>query len=575
MNPSTLLIIGVFVAVAILLIVITFVVMKKNRENSIQKEVEELDKEKNLIASTPVLSELSKVESIVKNDKMEEKYKRWQERFENIKVDKLTKIDDMLIDLDLSVSSKDYKNARMKMAKTELEIYKAKEAADRLMNDIKEITVSEEKYRGIIIKLKTKYRSLSKEFQDHKLDYDEIAPVIDLQFENIEKRFLDFESIMEKNEYNEVVHIVKALDNMIDHMSVVIEEVPQLILLTKQLIPKRIEDIEDTYETMVNEGYPLDYLNIPYNMEESKKNITLIMDRIKVLNLEECMFELKTMLDYLDSLFNDFEKEKTSRKSYEDNVIDFSNKLDKVTKLVDDIYAQMDDIKNMYDLTADDLTALDEVKDELDGIISAYENLIQEVEEQKEPYSKQFKELERLTLLLQQLEENLDISLKSLGSMYDDELRAHEQLDEIQIVLKQCKIRIRSYKLPIITNNYFVELAEANEAILEIIKELEKKPIEIKVLNTRVDTARDLVLKLFNTTNEMIRTAQLAEMAIVYGNRYRYDKEEVHQGLKRAEMLFYKGNYKGSLETGINTLELVEPGIHERLLEVMGKKASS
>ena len=41
---------------------------------------EEKDKEKNLIASTPVLSELAKVESIVKNDKMEEKYKqnKWE-----------------------------------------------------------------------------------------------------------------------------------------------------------------------------------------------------------------------------------------------------------------------------------------------------------------------------------------------------------------------------------------------------------------------------------------------------------------------------------------------------------------
>jgi hypothetical protein len=33
-------------------------------------------------------------------------------------------------------------------------------------------------------------------------------------------------------------------------------------------------------------------------------------------------------------------------------------------------------------------------------------------------------------------------------------------------------------------------------------------------LNTRVDTARDLVLKLFNTTNEMVKTSMLAEMAL-------------------------------------------------------------
>ena len=34
------------------------------------------------------------------------------------------------------------------------------------------------------------------------------------------------------------------------------------------------------------------------------------MDRLKVLNLEDSLFELKVLLDYFDSLFNDFEKEK-------------------------------------------------------------------------------------------------------------------------------------------------------------------------------------------------------------------------------------------------------------------------
>ena len=136
--------------------------------------------------------------------------------------------------------------------------------------------------------------------------------------------------------------------------------------------------------------------------------------------------------------------------------------------------------------------------------------------------------------------------------------------------MKECKLRIRSYKLPIITNNYFVELAEANEAILEIIKELEKKPIVIKVLNTRVDTARDLVLKLYHTTNEMIKTAQLAERAIVYGNRYRSSVEGLDKKLTYSEVLFYKGEYHKSLELTINCLNRVEPGIYDKLLKLYG-----
>ena len=559
------LLVATFIIIAVILVTVVLVMIQKHKIKVIKDELEQLDKEKNLIASTPVLSELSKVETIIKNDKMGEKYKNWQNRFETIKEDKISQINEMIIELDLAVDQKDFGIIREKLAKTEIEIYKVRESANKLLSEIKEITVSEEKYRSIVIKLKTKYRSLSKEFHNHKEDYEDISDVIELQFENIEKRFLDFENLMEKNEYDEVTHIVKALDTMIDHMAIVILEVPNLVLLSEKLIPKRIEEIESTYEEMINEGYPLDYLKINYNMEESRKNINNILDRIKVLNLEDCMFELKTMLDYLDSLFNDFEKERFARKLYEEDCSVFSNKLKKSIKLVKDIYNQIDDIKNMYDLKDHDIQELNDISNQLNELKKNYKIMKEELNNKEKPYSVLAKEIENFSMVLTKIEEDLDVCLRSLGSMYDDEARAREQLDEIQELLKQCKIRIRSYKLPIIMNNYFIELAEANEAISEIIKELEKKPIVIKVLNTRVDTARDLVLKLYNTANEMIKTAQLAEMSIVYGNRFRTNMKEIDAGLSNAEMLFHKGEYKEALEVSINTIELADSEINEKI----------
>lgn len=566
------LLIATFIVIAVILITVVLVMIQKHKVKVIKEELEQLDKEKNLIASTPVLSELSKVETIIKNDKMGEKYKNWQHRFEVIKEDKITQINDMIIDLDLAVDQKDFKVVREKLAKAEIEIYKVRESANELLGEIKEITVSEEKYRSIVTKLKAKYRSLSKEFHNHKDEYEDISDVIELQFENIEKRFLDFDNLMEKNEYDEVTHIVKALDTMIDHMAIVILEVPNLVLLAEKLIPKRMEEIENTYEEMTKEGFPLAYLKIEYNMEESRKNVKNILDRVRVLNLEDCMFELKTMLEYLDSLFNDFEKERFAKKIYEDDKEVFSKKLKRSIKLVKDIYNQIDDIKNMYDLKDNDIVGLNDISNRLNSLKKEYKQLNEELINKEKPYSTVAKEMENYSVVLKKIEEDLDICLRSLGSMYDDEARAREQLDEIQELLKQCKIRIRSYKLPIIMNNYFVELAEANEAISEIIKELEKKPIVIKVLNTRVDTARDLVLKLYNTTNEMIKTAQLTEMAIIYGNKFRSSMKEMDVGLSNAEMLFHKGEYQEALEVSMNTIELMDKNIREKLLKYYNRE---
>ena len=565
------LVLGSYLVICIIIVIVALHFIRRGITNRYRKKVKELEVAKNMVASTPVSLELSKVEPIIKNDKMEEKYNDWQEQFDDLREKKLAQIDDMLIDLDIYIDKRDYKTCLYRLAKAELEIYKARESADYLLDEIKEITLSEEKYRAIVIKLKTKYRELNKEFQNHKQMYDEMQEAIELQLENIERRFLDFEKVMEKNEYNEVVHIVKALDTMIDHISIVIKEVPDLLLMAKQIIPARMKEVKELNDDMVKQEYPLDYLNIDYNLEESQKNIDHILDKIRVLNLEDCMFELKTMLEYFDSLFVDFEKERLSRKVYEEMESDFSKKLAKTNKVVQEVYNQLDDIKSMYDLNDKDVETIHEVNKILVVINDDYKKLLAKVDAKSTPYSMLHKEIEDLTVRLKQMEDDLDQALKSLGNMYDDEVRAREQLEEIQVFLKQCKEKMRSYKLPIITNNYFVQLSEANEAIAEVIKELERKPIVIKTLNTRVDTARDLVLKLYNTTNEMIKTAQLAEMAIVFGNRYRANYDEVDSGLGDAELLFFKGEYKKALDTSIKAVSVVDENIYRKLLAIYDK----
>lgn len=562
------LLIGSCILFSIVLIVIVLFTIQKRRVTRLKREIMELDKEKNLIVSSPVMSEMTKVEAILKNEKLEEKYNEWQKRFFYIKDERIPEINDMIIELDLFVTNRDYNTLELRLAKCEIEVCKAREAVDNLLEEIREITLSEEKYRNIITKLKTKFRGFLQEFNLHKFDYEDMEPVIELQLENIEKRFSDFEIAMEKNEYDEVVHIVKALDIMIEHMGIIVKEVPDLVLLLERLIPKRIEEIENIYSEMKSQGYSLEYLKLEYNIKESKKHLKDIYDRMRVLNLEDCMFELRTMFDYFDGIFNDFEKEKLCRKLYEESYEDFNVRISKIRKMVDDIYSQMDDIMSLYHLKSKDVENIDKIKIRLQKLFSDYE-VFSEVSDSKEIcYSKKLKELQELFSVLKTIEEDLDNALKNLGSMYEDELRAKEQLEEIENLLNQCKTRIRTYKLPIITNHYFVELAEANDAILEIIKELDKKPIVIKILNTRVDTARDLVLKLYNTTTDMIKKAHLAEEAILYGNRYRSYSSDVRDVLIQAEDYFHKGMYQEALDVSVKVISEVDDKIHKKLSSV-------
>lgn len=561
----TLIAITIYVIAAIIIIVILNLI--QNHKNKKYKSIlDNLEIEKNVIDGTPILSEISKIKTFMKNDKLETNFSIWEKRFDVIKTDRIPKITDMLLEAEYSLSQQDYRSTIYKIAKLEMEIYKVRTSAETLLNEIKEITTSEERNRAIITKFKVDYRELYEKFNQNKNEFGEVANSVSLQFENIAKRFELFEKTMEDNDYEEVSKIIRSIDEMIKHMTYVIEEVPSIVLMATNIIPKKVKDVSDIYKRMKKENYPLDYLNVDYNVTEANKKLEDVMNRTRVLNLEDCLFELKVLLDYFDSLFNDFEKEKNYRKNYEEQNDLFNRKLTKINDLVNDIFSQMDDIKNVYNLSKDDITLLNEVQKELKTLNEDYKVLKNHTGNNTFAYSKLIKEIEGLSMKLAAIEDRLDNSLDALGSMKEDEVRARQQLEEIKGILKDSKNKMREYNLPIIPKFYYIELNEASSAIREIVNELDKKPITISTLNTRVDTARDLVLKLYSKTKELLKTAMFAEMAIVYGNRYRTITDDLNKNLTYSELLFYKGEYQKSLELSINSLNKVEPGIYNKLL---------
>ena len=376
---------------------------------------------------------------------------------------------------------------------------------------------------------------------------------------------------MENNDYAEAPKIVKALGDTIGNLQSVIEDAPSIILMGKKLIPNKIENIKSLYEKMLKEGYVLDYLNIEYNITEAEKKLYDIFDRLNVLNLTDSIFELKTILSYFDSLYTDFDNEKQARRTFDDSSRKIAIKCKKLLGIIKNLSSKIEEIKYSYDLTDEEVKVIDELNLSIKAIYNDYEIIVEKYRNRTFAFSKLSKELERLNASLNEKEEKLEYTIRTLSSLKEDELRAREQLDSIKLILNNSKEKINNYKVPLIPKNYYIELSEANDAIEAMMDELDKKPIRIKVLNTRVDTARDLVLKLYKTTSDIVKNAYLAENTIVYGNRFRITTKN-DELLGKAENLFYEGKYKESLEVAINVVALYDNNIHQKIMNLIKDK---
>lgn len=548
-------VVAIIVAVVLSIVIIRFI--RNKTKQKLLSGVNELEVKKNNLDSLPVMVELAKIEDIAKSEQLEEKISEFKVRYQEVKEVKLKKLNDIIIDLDVTVEKRNTKEYINKYSDAEIILDEAEYSLNNILDEIDEIASYEEKYRDIITKLKAKYRFLEHTYTEKETMFKDLKDVIKMQFENIAKRFNDFDKVMEEKLYNEIVLVVKSIDTMIDNLDIVIKEVPDILLLLDDLIPGRIKDLREEYNKMQEEGYPLGYLNFESNISDIEKKENDILTRAKVLNITDSLFDLRVILEYLDSLFKDLEDERNAKAKFDGLDEAFKEKSKKLDKIVKDIYAQLDDIKAMYHLNEKDLEIIDKLNLKLSGVIKEHKKLYRDIKKKEDSYKKHNITINELMSRLNGVSNEFDAALRTLGSFYEDEQRAHAELVDMTGLLKKCKNSVRNYKLPIIHDNYFIEMDEANEAILEVKREINNKPIVIKDLNMRVETARDLTLKLYATTNEMIKYAYFSEILMIYGNKYR-DNKDVDRGLSKAELLYYKGNYQESFNLLLKVIKVID-----------------
>ena len=205
MDRITFILIALLVWILTIILVIVVLNLINNKEKKkLKAEIEKLEKEKNMVISASMLSELNKVEALVNNDEMKEKLDDWKARFNDIKNTEMPKITETINDIEELFEEKNFKDLKGLVLKADFDLNTLKTKASFLLEEIKDVTLSEERNRETITKLKAEYREILNTYKDYEEEYEIVKNPLELQFENIDKLFSAFETSMEQNAYTEV-----------------------------------------------------------------------------------------------------------------------------------------------------------------------------------------------------------------------------------------------------------------------------------------------------------------------------------------------------------------------------------
>ena len=127
MSGEMIIILGIAAYIlTIIAIIVALNFLSRKEKNSYHNQIVNLEREKNLIISGSIMSEINKVEPLVNNDVMRKKYDSFVERFNEIKEKDVAKITDELVLIEELYINKDYKQLAEKLNEAELDIYYAK-----------------------------------------------------------------------------------------------------------------------------------------------------------------------------------------------------------------------------------------------------------------------------------------------------------------------------------------------------------------------------------------------------------------------------------------------------------------
>ena len=563
----------IFIGIGIVVVIIIYIFYRGLRLKYYRKQIVEVENEMNAIKSLPLQYRLGRVHSISKNmPDVLEQYQEYAHEFERISDFQKNELAVLVNEVDEQLFYGKLRKVSKKMKALNEMIETYQHDSQALLEKIEKITEIENVQRIEIIRVKEKYRGTIDHYESIRYKVEEFVPRLLDIFNEIDDAFVQLESMMNNQRFEDAKVLTQDIDQRVDMVDEHMKDLPSYIAVVRQYIPKKLEYIHGLLETMPEDKFALHQLDVDNRIKLIKNTLEESIQSIKKLEFTNVGEVLQDLVDSIDKLIHDLETEK---QAYDE----FKDKWESCYTLLTDIYDQykqaLHDFKrivNLYVLNEEDIDIDAHYKD-FDKILRVSYELEEEMKKGNFSYSQMISQVDNLKKEVSEHQEYLDQFFTYRDQLYLQEQRAIDELENINIVLLEIKSEIKNKHLPMINESYKDYIQDSYDKAAQIQAYRQNRPVELSELSKKVDSARDVIYKLYDNVHNLIVTAEMVEEAIVFGNRYRSTFLEVNTELTKAEVLFRNGEYTKALSTAVDIIEKIQPGSYEALIKKSAEKS--
>lgn len=563
------------VQIALVVLIVLFLVIliiKRMNLHQLKQKMQAVEKRYNNVKSVPLPFKLNKAVALARvNPEILENVNDFKNNFEEIQENFKSIVHVLAETEDVLVIGKS-KHAKLNLQDLNQMLNQIEKQVDQLNSRLDSILEEENQQRGQITELKEMFRQAKTDLTARSVQLSPSLPALESRLGEIEKAFTSFEEWMYASEFGKAKEKMEEIQINLDELRHWIDELPELIGLANGVIPKQIDEIAELTKRLNAKQVYTRHLEVENNLaliQETTQQDQISLSRCQVTEVQE---HLRENQKRLAQLLTSLHKEETAKED--------------VSKHIELLGSGLTEIKNMHgQLTEhlkkdagrfgwENLNDLLIEKQKSIGLLEA--SLLQStkvIEENSMPSSSLMLKLKESLQDVHNTKNDLSHAFDRLSSARNDEDRAKKQLLKLHLIMNEIQVKIRKFKLPVISETYEGDLRKSYQYVNSIAKLLEESPLDIQLLNATVNDAIDHIYKLYNNVNNLVGTVEMIENTIVYGNKYRSQDAELDTQLTRAELLFRNGDYTQAIKVAIAAVEAVQPKHFEGLIKENAKSA--
>ncbi|MCD2138795.1 septation ring formation regulator EzrA [Salinicoccus halitifaciens] len=511
------------------------------------------------VKALPFQDELIKIKSLNFCGEAKKLYVVWQKEWQTALTASLDIFEERLSDAKKDLESFKFKESSKKVKQADTSLDEAEFQYDQLASEIEELVLSSEKSANLRTEAEKIHREAKQEVLTSTYQFGEAAKPLATLIDSLDPEIREYDAMINDGNY---VSAAKHIEDMYSDLSALKENMDAISVLTREVqetLPAQFQEISVECHALKAEGYDLDHIKVAYRLSALKGKLKLTEPLISRLELEEAERILDDINIQVDDLLELIEIEVKAKIKLNQDQSLITDELFHARNSNYTLRTEIQYLQDQFYINDAHIHSVRKFEHEIERLLDVYDEIIIDTLKTKTRYSaveNRISEVKDQILSVNKEQEKIQEHLLNLR---EDAEEAKENMIYIQDKKEKVYSKLLTSNLPEMPKRIDILKNELDTNIKEIERCFTNRPLNVQYIKDKVNQTVKDIDEFEQESYEVLQEAELTEIMIMHGNRYRSHDHDFDEQIRESERMFKEGRYKRAFEIIRCALEKANP----------------